>query len=526
MKSGPWMVVLLVLVAAAVVRIRLLETPLERDEGEYAYAGQLMLEGIPPYQLAYNMKLPGTYAAYAVLMAALGETVAGIHAGLLLVNAAAIVLVAVLGTRLFGAASGLAACAAYALMSLGSEVMGTQAHATHFVVLAALGGAVLQLKYFDSRRLAVLGASGLLFGLAFVMKQHGIFFGAFGALSLAVTEWRNRRPLMPAALGVFCGALAAPFAVTCLLLWRAGVFAKFWFWTFTYARIYASEVSLSRAAAHFADAFPPIFEQNAALWILAVAGLVRIWWKKADRPAAAFASGLIVFSFLAVCPGWYFRGHYFILLLPAVALLAGAAIRERRSYGVLAAALLLSVFTQRDFLFRMGPFEASREIYGRNPFPEAIPVARFIRDHSEKNSRIAVLGSEPEIAFYAHRHSVSPYIYMYPLMESQPYALAMQEDMIREVTAAAPEFVVEAGGHTSWLRSPASPGRIFDWWSGYRAQHYRLVGIADIASDGPAEYRWDADAEACPPQSDDYLAVYRRNDAPASASRMVSPAAK
>lgn len=37
--------------------------PLERDEGEYAYAGQLMLQGIPPYQLAYNMKLPGTYAA-------------------------------------------------------------------------------------------------------------------------------------------------------------------------------------------------------------------------------------------------------------------------------------------------------------------------------------------------------------------------------------------------------------------------------------------------------------------------------
>ena len=525
MKFGPWMAVLLVLAATAVIRWRLLETPLERDEGEYAYAGLLMLEGIPPYQLAYNMKLPGTYAAYAGLMAALGETVAGIHMGLLLVNAAAIVLVAALGTRLFGAASGVAACAAYALMSLGSEVMGTQAHATHFVVLPALGGAVLLLKYFDSRRLAVLGASGLLFGLAFVMKQHGIFFGAFGALYLAVTEWRNRRPL-PAPLGVFCGALAAPFAVTCLLLWRAGVFAKFWFWTFTYARIYASEVSLSGAASHFADVFPPIFDQNAALWILAGAGLVRIWWKKADRRAAAFATGLLAFSFLAVCPGWYFRGHYFILLLPAVALFAGAAIREKLSSAVLGAALLFSIFTQRDFLFRMSPLEASREIYGQNPFPEAIPVARYIRDHSEKNSRIAVLGSEPEIAFYAQRHSVSPYIYMYPLMEPQPYALTMQEDMIREVTAAAPEFIVEAGGHMSWLRSPASQSRIFDWWSGYRAQHYRLVGVADIASDGPAEYRWDATAEAHPPQSEDYLAVYRRKDAPASASQMVSPAAK
>jgi hypothetical protein len=29
-------------------RIRLLGIPLERDEGEYAYAGQLMLQGIAP----------------------------------------------------------------------------------------------------------------------------------------------------------------------------------------------------------------------------------------------------------------------------------------------------------------------------------------------------------------------------------------------------------------------------------------------------------------------------------------------
>ena len=40
------------------IRIRLLGIPLERDEGEYAYTGQLMLQGIPPYKLAYNMKFP------------------------------------------------------------------------------------------------------------------------------------------------------------------------------------------------------------------------------------------------------------------------------------------------------------------------------------------------------------------------------------------------------------------------------------------------------------------------------------
>ena len=61
------------------IRFHLRNIPLERDEGEYAYAGQLMLEGIPPYQLAYNMKLPGTYAAYAVILAIFGQIPSGIH---------------------------------------------------------------------------------------------------------------------------------------------------------------------------------------------------------------------------------------------------------------------------------------------------------------------------------------------------------------------------------------------------------------------------------------------------------------
>lgn len=68
-----WLVVATILLVA-LVRLRLLNLPLERDEGEYAYAGQLMLQGVPPYQLAGNMKFPGTYAAYAIIMAGFGQT--------------------------------------------------------------------------------------------------------------------------------------------------------------------------------------------------------------------------------------------------------------------------------------------------------------------------------------------------------------------------------------------------------------------------------------------------------------------
>src|SRR5438105_13603570 len=112
-----WLIVAITLLLCLVVRVRLRDMPIERDEGEYAYAGQLMLEGIPPYKLAYNMKLPGTYAAYAVIMALFGQTSSGIHFGVALVNAASIILIFFLGRRLLDDVVGIVAAISFGLLA-------------------------------------------------------------------------------------------------------------------------------------------------------------------------------------------------------------------------------------------------------------------------------------------------------------------------------------------------------------------------------------------------------------------------
>src|SRR4051794_34424138 len=135
LRHRAWLLLGLTLLFVFVVRVRLRDMPLERDEGEYAFAGQLMLEGVAPYKEACNMKLPGTYAAYAVIMAIFGQTPSGIHLGLALVNAASIVLMFFLGRKLLDTATGVAAAMAFALMTLSPSVLGLAGHATHFVVL-------------------------------------------------------------------------------------------------------------------------------------------------------------------------------------------------------------------------------------------------------------------------------------------------------------------------------------------------------------------------------------------------------
>jgi len=47
-KYWSWLALAVIIIFVAAIRIRLLQIPLERDEGEFAFMGQLLLQGIPP----------------------------------------------------------------------------------------------------------------------------------------------------------------------------------------------------------------------------------------------------------------------------------------------------------------------------------------------------------------------------------------------------------------------------------------------------------------------------------------------
>jgi hypothetical protein len=492
---------LLTVLFFALIRFRLGSMPLERDEGEYAYAGQLMLQGIPPYQLAYNMKLPGTYAAYALILAAFGQTSSGIHLGLTLVNACETLIIFVIARRLFGVIGGVVSGASYALLSTSPYVLGLAGHATHFVVLAASAGILVLMQAMRTKNDWLVLGAGVLFGLAFLMKQPGFVFLVFAAVWLLRTRPGDQRRLaarVRRVLVLFAGALL-PFAATCALLFKAGVFQKFWFWTFSYAGKYAAAVPLSWAVPSFWKVSPHIVKSGFALWIVAAVGLTAFLWSSAAKKNAFFLTALLVFSLLGVSIGLRFRPHYFILMLPAVSLLIGAAIgyatlkiatRDSiRGLRVAPVGLFLlvfcySIFQQRNFLFGMTPDALTRYAYRASPFPEAAQVGEYLRQHSPESARIAVLGSEPEIYFYAHRHSATGYIYTYPMQENQPYALTMQEEMANEIETAKPEYLVYVNVGESWSEDSPKLNLLFAWAGSYMADYYQEIDRVPVATQG------------------------------------------
>jgi hypothetical protein len=529
-RRETYLAALLLLVVAAVVlyvRIRLLAVPLERDEGEFAYMGQLLLKGIPPYINAYTMKLPGASAVYALFMVLFGQSPAGIHLGLLLVNGVNIFLVYLLARRLFDHSAALASCGSYALLSLSQSVYGIFAHATHFVILFFLTGFVLLLRSFhkDKGRMPLLFVSGICFGLSFIMKQHAALLAVFAMLYYLRHCWKSpvntKKHLITGALLLLAGMLM-PYLLLLLGMATVGAFDTFWFWTVRYARQYVTDQTTAQGLSNFLDSFGIMLQVQWALLLLALLGGIMLW-KRGDKSGDRFfVVGFLFFSFLAICPGLLFRRHYFVMLLPGIALLIGAAANTATTMDalqgyrkliptfLLAAAIACGLYQEKELFFELAPSEISRASYDENPFPEALQIADYIKNHSSPSDRIAVLGSEPEIYFYADRLSATGHIYMYGLMEPQPYSEKMQLQMIREIEAARPVYIVDVNVHKSWLKRPSSATKIFEWKKDYLRSGYDTAGIIDIVDSATSRYMWGVEAVGYTPVSKAYLTVFKR----------------
>lgn len=504
--------------AVVVARLRLLDVPLERDEGEYAYGGQLLLRGHPPFHLAYSMKMPGTAAAYAAVMATLGESPAGIRGGLLAFSAASALLLFLLARPLWGRATAAVAAVQFLVLAVLPTVLGQAAHATQFATFFCLAGTLAAARAPSAASAALAGA---LFGTAFLMKQHALLMAPIGLLLLA------GRPLvgpgnLRLAAAFLAGALG-PLLVTLALLASGRTLGRWWAWTFVYARDYVRVVRPGQSLAAFVAELRQMAAGAPVPLLLAAVGLARSLRGGQRGRERILLFGLTAFGLACAWPGLYARPHYFVPILPGLALAAAVGVtalspprpgagggwREAATLALVAASLGQPLWRYRDLLFRSTPEAVNRVLYGTNPFAEAAVIGRFLRHTMSSEGRLAVLGSEPEIYFYAQRLSATGYLYTYPLVDAHRNARRMQREMADEIGASRPEYVVFVNSSRSWHRGSLEGEPIYEWFVRYRARELERVGIVEMAAGVPSAYRWGAAARG-QPAGGHWIEVLRR----------------
>jgi hypothetical protein len=529
-----------------VCRLRLLGIPLERDEGEYAYVGQQLLAGIPPFVSIYHVKFPGIYAVYSIIEAIFGQTIVGIHLGLLFANISTGIVLFFIGTRFLNPLNSALAVSCFLILTLSQTMFGFSANAEHFLILFVVIGILLALIATDPKikineilsrlklpcgsillsKNSLVFYSGLSLGIAYTIKQQAIVFIAFTLLFLCF-KWITEKPVSGKNILfgglLFCIGAGLPFGITCLIFLRLGIFEKFWWWTWFYPRVYANLISHSQAFDFFEFTFfsspdhtgiSSVFWPLLSLALLGVVGTIQ----NNNRSKTFFLMALFLFSLVAVSIGLSFYPHSFLLAAPCIALIAasgGESVTEyfhnRKLAGIIAVlfVLLFAIYMERSYLFYSDETSIARASYGGNPFAESVKIGSLIKLNTLPEDRIAVLGSEPQIYFYSGRRAATGYVYTYEMIADHPYAHQFQTEMIKEIQQAKPKFLVMVNIRSSWYARSVQQvdNTIFAWQAKYVSEHYTQVGIVEDDF-----WCWDDPQKNihCTPKTDSWIAIYKR----------------
>ena len=357
------------------------------------------------------------------------------------------------------------------------------------------------------------------------MKQHAAVFIPLGVFVLLFDVHGSiRRPLKPLSIRIALLLLGSivPCGIVCGSMAYCGVFDSFIFWTFSYAHQYISETPLSSACAAASATLKGILSSSPLMWYAAGVGCIVFVMRGWKRSGVLYSLLFAIVGFLAACPGYYFRNHYFIPMLPGVALLAVTGITALLirceqsklpkwtttvlSTLIVAAVLMTPFIIEAKPFFVDNPRDTIIKVYGNhNPFLQSETVAKYIKQHTLPTDKIAVLGNEPELYLLSQRRGGTSFLYFYPLVEEQAYALEMQKKMMTEIEASRPAYIV----FDSWVAMMRNAKPIMDWFNPYVISHYNIVGVVDL-QDTATTYVWDSPAATYKPKSRRALYVLKR----------------
>ena len=527
LKLGFALLLAAAVLCSVVARTNLAHVPFERDEGTYAYFGMLILQGDTPYLDFYETKPPALYYIYAAMVALFGDSVEALHFGFALLNGVTVLLVFLVARRLAGFYAAATAGASYAILSLSPGAAGFSIQSEHLIALFSSASLLAALSALDPgrarRRLLLL--CGVLSCMAFLVKQSGAFVIAAIVLALVVIAFLERRrgwPLFSDALW-YLSAVFGLYAATCAAMWAEGAFTEFWFWTVDFPQTYASQRTLAEGFAKFILRLGTVSQGHEPLWLLAALGLASVATRALPTASRVLVTCFVGFSVLAIVPGFRFYGHYWLQLLPALALLGALAVAKgmagvRRpgfAWGALAvawAAIGYSVLIEREYYFRPDTLTLMRRVHHGNPFIEAMEIGNFIRARSQGTETITVFGTEPEVYFYSGLRPASRHIYFAYTVSSVPEQPIWFDEYTRDIDSDPPDYFVFSNHSYSFTAEIDIKNleRLHAFCSELLIRNnYELIGIADVLGNNVTKYVWEQAARDYRARGRNVIYVYQ-----------------
>ena len=464
------------------------------DEPLYAVVASEHMQGARLYTDVVDRKPPLLYAAYEAVFSVTGINMFAVHVAGALWTLLTMLGLAVVAGRLFGKNAGVMAAILYGLYS-GWGPYSNLAWNGELMTNLPIAWALVVVFWRGQSRLrpGLLAAGGLL-ACAFLLKQPGataaIALGLYPLLpayrrSRGLTVWHS---LLHA--GFLCLGFAVVLGAMVLHLRAQGVLGDALYWAIRHHDMPRGPTDvifwerLLVGGCFFALLCYPLLAG-------AVASLVRnsraLSWSGVEAERTALLL-LLACAVIGVSASGRFYLHYFILLLPGLALAAAptfARLREgtappgpwplkRR-----ASQWVLAVSAVAFFAMHAGGLAK------RKTGSEA---SAYIRNHSTPSERIFVWGESPSLYLKSGRRPASRYISTFPLT-GYPYGGVISYEpplgdtsarivpgtwdiLDRELSQQAPRFIIDA---EATRPTPFYPWRNFPVLARLIEQKYQRV---------------------------------------------------
>jgi hypothetical protein len=305
------------------------------------------------------------------------------------------------------------------------------------------------------------------------------------------------------------------------LMMILGVWDEMMFWVFEYPKKYASTMTWDQRKDSFYGALKNLYSEYILLWLLGIVGILLGLLKSENRLHSIFILVMFLVSILAVFPGYYFYPHYWIYVDVPIAIGAGFGFYNVWSFtsNTLGAtpAKILTIFSvvillisdvskRKEYYFNPKHNAISKSIYGTNPFVECKEIAKKLNLKSKPGDEMIVFGSEPQLNFYTNMRTPTRHFFMGFLTKGHKEEEKWIAEVKKDVESKMPRFLVHVVQPFSWVYMPNVKTDLFDYGFSIAAQHYNLIGIADMKDNKPV-YAWDKEVINYPPMNNGDMRV-------------------
>ena len=385
------------------------------SEAMYSVVANEIVDGGRPYADAVERKPPLLFWTYAAVFKIAGKfNWKALHIMALVWTLGAMAGLYVIGRELFDRNTGLIAALFYSVFQPWGVWSTLSADGEMLMNLPIIWAWAIAFRSNSSRMRPELFAAGALLGAAFLLKQPAAIAAVPLGIYLLLPSYGASRSLTRTNSIIQAAMLTAGFfaalGLVTIILWKQGILHEAFYWTIADHDVphVFWQTGIVRTLAFLGACLPLVIGS-----IMTCRDKSEIWAGKMPERTALL--GLLAASAIGAAAGARFYPHYYVQLIPPLALLAASYYARLWSRTIQAPHWLLRPRVTYAWLALTVITLSIIHWTGLAPHRLPSEVGRYLFTHSNPEDRIFVWGQKVNIYLEAHRRPASRYITTFPL---------------------------------------------------------------------------------------------------------------